>query len=126
MLLRQSDLPVCRDSWGCSVMVRGPEKLRLKSLSYRKQVTTVTGIGACEPTSENKITERVVLWFHVWLSQITQEVAETTQTESQNLQGRPDPFVCLIKHRWVIPRAQGGIHPLEYRDGRVAFARMRW
>lgn len=47
----------------------------------------------------------------MWLSQITQEVAKTTQAESQNLHGRPGPFVCLNKHLQVIPRAQGRIHP---------------
>lgn len=74
-------------------------------------MTTVTSIGAYAPTSGDKITERVFLWFLVWLSQITQEGAKTTQAESQNLQGRPDPLVCLDKHLHVIPQAQGRLHP---------------
>lgn len=67
----------------------------------------MTSFGASEPTTGGKITERVVLWFLMWLSKITQEVAETTQTECQDIQGGPDLSVFLNKPLAVIPRVRG-------------------
>lgn len=95
-------------------MARSPGRLRLKSFSFNfEQVTTVASLNTCEPMTGDKITERVVLWFLVWLSKITCEVAETTRTESQRLQGRqPDLLAFLHKHP-----VQGGIHPWSAGSG---------
>ena len=50
------------------------------------------GMNSQEPTVGDKIREKVVSWFLMWLSKIAQEAAESAQAKAQKPQGRSDPF----------------------------------